>query len=113
MNGCQAKLTRSFLSDLLKHIENDDIINTVCIVQYIYYTHSNDFSVISQFNKAVVRSYVEGSGWLTWCRNPQGCDHVLYRRDGTDSGTCNKCKWTSCFSCNFIEVMAFFFFKML
>lgn len=59
---------------------------------------------IPQFNKATVRSYVERSGRLTWCRNPQGCDQVLCRGDGMDTGTCSKCYWSSCFSCHFIEV---------
>ena len=53
----------------------------------------------------MVRSYVQTSGWLTWCRNPQGCDQVLRRGDGINNGTCSKCSWSSCFSCTFIEVM--------
>ena len=57
-----------------------------------------------QYSKAVVRSYVERSGRLTWCRNPQGCDQVLCRGDGIDTGTCLKCHWSSCFSCHFSEV---------
>ena len=57
-----------------------------------------------KFNMAVVRSYVEGSGRLTWCRNPQGCDQVLCKGDGIDSGTCQKCQWSSCFSCSHSEV---------
>ena len=60
--------------------------------------------LILQFSKAIVRSYVERSGRLTWCRNPQGCDQVLCRGDGMDTGSCSKCLWSSCFSCHFIEV---------
>ena len=57
-----------------------------------------------KFDKAVIRSYVQTNGLLTWCRNPQGCDMILSRGDSLNSGTCIKCNWSSCFSCTFIEV---------
>jgi hypothetical protein len=58
---------------------------------------------LKKFQQAVVRSYVEGSGKLTWCRNPQGCDQILLHGGVADVGTCSKCGWTSCFSCTFTE----------
>ena len=62
-------------------------------------------SCLLKFNMAVVRSYVEGSGHLMWCCNPQGCGQVLCKGDGINSGTCQKCQWSSCFSCSHTEVM--------
>jgi len=61
--------------------------------------------VMSQYELAVVKSYVEMSKWFTWCRNPQGCGMALRKADGSQSGTCNKCHWSSCFNCTFAEVM--------
>ena len=57
-----------------------------------------------QFDKAVLHSFVEQSYTLSWCKNPTGCDQVLYCDNGMGSGVCAKCLWSSCFSCNFVEV---------
>ena len=57
-----------------------------------------------QFNRALLHSYVEQSGHLMWCCNPQGCDQVLCQGGGMNGGTCGKCQWSSCFSCHFTEV---------
>uniref|UniRef100_A0A8C9E8J2 Cullin-9 n=1 Tax=Phocoena sinus TaxID=42100 RepID=A0A8C9E8J2_PHOSS len=59
--------------------------------------------VISKYEKALLRGYVESCANLTWCTNPQGCDRVLCRQ-GLGCGTsCSKCGWASCFNCSFPE----------
>ncbi|XP_004379540.1 cullin-9 [Trichechus manatus latirostris] len=59
--------------------------------------------VISKYEKALLRGYVESCSNLTWCTNPQGCDRILCRQ-GLGCGTaCSKCGWASCFSCSFPE----------
>ncbi|XP_071074568.1 cullin-9 isoform X3 [Dasypus novemcinctus] len=59
--------------------------------------------VISKFEKALLRGYVESCSNLTWCTNPQGCDRILCRQ-GLGCGTaCAKCGWASCFNCSFPE----------
>nr|XP_030726527.1 cullin-9 isoform X2 [Globicephala melas] len=59
--------------------------------------------VISKYEKALLRGYVESCANLTWCTNPQGCDRILCRQ-GLGCGTsCSKCGWASCFNCSFPE----------
>nr|XP_023399822.1 LOW QUALITY PROTEIN: cullin-9 [Loxodonta africana] len=59
--------------------------------------------VISKYEKALLRGYVDSCSNLTWCTNPQGCDRILCRQ-GLGCGTaCSKCGWASCFSCSFPE----------
>ncbi|XP_023575510.1 cullin-9 isoform X3 [Octodon degus] len=59
--------------------------------------------VISKYEKALLRGYVESCSNLTWCTNPQGCDRILCRQ-GLSCGTaCSKCGWASCFNCSFPE----------
>lgn len=62
------------------------------------------FSSFDQYGKALVRSYVESSEFITWCRNPTGCDYILCRDDGYKNVTCGQCGWSSCLSCTFTEV---------
>ncbi|XP_076413851.1 cullin-9 isoform X2 [Peromyscus maniculatus bairdii] len=59
--------------------------------------------VISKYEKALLRCYVESCSNLTWCTNPQGCDRILCRQGLGSGTTCSKCGWASCFSCNFPE----------
>ncbi|XP_005359806.1 cullin-9 isoform X2 [Microtus ochrogaster] len=59
--------------------------------------------VISKYEKALLRGYVESCSNLTWCTNPQGCDRILCRQGLGSGTTCSKCGWASCFSCNFPE----------
>lgn len=59
--------------------------------------------VISKYEKALLRGYVESCSNLTWCTNPQGCDRILCRQGVGSGTTCSKCGWASCFSCNFPE----------
>lgn len=57
-----------------------------------------------QYENALLRGYVECCSNLTWCTNPQGCDQILCKENMGSMGTCSKCCWASCFSCNFPEV---------
>ncbi|XP_020012824.2 cullin-9 isoform X2 [Castor canadensis] len=59
--------------------------------------------VISKFEKALLRGYVESCSNLTWCTNPQGCDRILCRQGLGCGTTCSKCGWASCFNCSFPE----------
>lgn len=58
----------------------------------------------TQYEKAVLRGYVESCSNLTWCTNPQGCDRILCRQGLGCGTTCSKCGWASCFNCSFPEV---------
>lgn len=60
--------------------------------------------VSRQYENALLRGYVECCSNLTWCTNPQGCDQILCKENMSSMGTCSKCGWSSCFSCNFPEV---------
>ncbi|KAM5286214.1 cullin-9 isoform 1-T1 [Hipposideros larvatus] len=59
--------------------------------------------VISKYEKALLRGYVESCSNLTWCTNPQGCDRILCRQGLGCGTTCSKCGWASCFNCSFPE----------
>lgn len=60
--------------------------------------------VSPQYEKALLRGYVESCSNLTWCTNPQGCDRILCRQGLGCGTTCSKCGWASCFNCSFPEV---------
>ncbi|XP_045428592.1 cullin-9 isoform X1 [Pipistrellus kuhlii] len=59
--------------------------------------------VISKYEKALLRGYVDSCSNLTWCTNPQGCDRILCRQGLGSGTTCSKCGWASCFNCSFPE----------
>lgn len=59
-----------------------------------------------QYEKALLRGYVDSCSNLTWCTNPQGCDRILCRQGLGSGTTCFKCGWASCFNCSFPEVGA-------
>lgn len=61
-------------------------------------------SMSPQYEKALLRGYVESCSNLTWCTNPQGCDRILCRQGLGCGTTCSKCGWASCFNCSFPEV---------
>ena len=65
---------------------------------------SSSHLLLSQYEKAMLRVYVECCSNLTWCTNPLGCDQILCTENMGSMGTCSKCRWSSCFSCNFPEV---------
>uniref|UniRef100_A0A1A8L6K6 Cullin 7 n=1 Tax=Nothobranchius pienaari TaxID=704102 RepID=A0A1A8L6K6_9TELE len=62
-----------------------------------------DKDTIAKYEKALLRGYVESCSNLTWCTNPQGCDQILCKENMGSMGTCSRCCWSSCFSCNFPE----------
>ncbi|XP_034537275.1 cullin-9 isoform X2 [Notolabrus celidotus] len=62
-----------------------------------------DKDTISKYENSLLRDYVECCSNLTWCTNPQGCDQILCKENMGSMGTCSKCCWSSCFSCNFPE----------
>ncbi|TNM99371.1 hypothetical protein fugu_012404 [Takifugu bimaculatus] len=62
-----------------------------------------DKDTIAKYENALLRGYVECCSNLTWCTNPQGCDQILCKENMSSMGTCSKCGWSSCFSCNFPE----------
>uniref|UniRef100_A0A8C1T9K0 Cullin 9 n=1 Tax=Cyprinus carpio TaxID=7962 RepID=A0A8C1T9K0_CYPCA len=64
-----------------------------------------DKDTIAKYDSALLRGFVECCSNLTWCTNPQGCDQVLCKENIGSMGTCSKCCWSSCFSCNFPEVI--------
>uniref|UniRef100_A0A096LTL3 Cullin 9 n=1 Tax=Poecilia formosa TaxID=48698 RepID=A0A096LTL3_POEFO len=62
-----------------------------------------DRDTIAKYENALLRGYVECCSNLTWCTNPQGCDQILCKEAVGSMGTCSRCCWSSCFSCNFPE----------
>ncbi|XP_054874354.1 cullin-9 isoform X2 [Amphiprion ocellaris] len=62
-----------------------------------------DKDTIAKYENALLRGYVECCSNLTWCTNPQGCDQILCKENVGSMGTCSRCCWSSCFSCNFPE----------
>ncbi|XP_067278691.1 cullin-9 isoform X2 [Pseudorasbora parva] len=62
-----------------------------------------DKDTIAKYESALLRGFVECCSNLTWCTNPQGCDQILCKENIGSMGTCSKCCWSSCFSCNFPE----------
>lgn len=65
---------------------------------------ANIHAFLIQYEKALLRGYVECCSNLTWCTNPQGCDQILCKEGLCYGEACSKCSWISCFSCNFPEV---------
>uniref|UniRef100_A0A3B5L202 Cullin 9 n=1 Tax=Xiphophorus couchianus TaxID=32473 RepID=A0A3B5L202_9TELE len=62
-----------------------------------------DRDTVAKYENALLRGYVECCSNLTWCTNPQGCDQILCQEAVGSVGTCSRCCWSSCFSCNFPE----------
>uniref|UniRef100_A0A3Q2ZWC0 Cullin 7 n=1 Tax=Kryptolebias marmoratus TaxID=37003 RepID=A0A3Q2ZWC0_KRYMA len=62
-----------------------------------------DKDTVAKYENALLRGYVECCSNLTWCTNPLGCDRILCKENTGSMGTCSKCCWSSCFSCNFPE----------
>ncbi|XP_038154264.1 cullin-9 isoform X4 [Cyprinodon tularosa] len=62
-----------------------------------------DKDTVAKYESALLRGYVESCSNLTWCTNPLGCDQILCKENMGSMGTCSKCCWSSCFSCNFPE----------
>uniref|UniRef100_A0A8C4N4K8 Cullin 9 n=1 Tax=Eptatretus burgeri TaxID=7764 RepID=A0A8C4N4K8_EPTBU len=97
---------------LTTRIEQNRIVRCGCPISDCQAQHTTDVilslidgdkEALDMYNNAMLRCYVESCTNLTWCTNPQGCDRVLCKDGLGDLGTCAKCHWSSCFSCNFLE----------
>ncbi|XP_048452589.1 cullin-9 [Rhincodon typus] len=96
---------------LITRIEQNLVQNCTCPISDCPAQPTNEFisSIISdseiaaKYSKILLRGYVECCSNLTWCTNPQGCDQILCKEGIGSVGTCSKCCWSSCFSCNFPE----------
>ncbi|XP_062376199.1 cullin-9 isoform X1 [Sardina pilchardus] len=96
---------------LTARIEQNLVMNCNCPItdcraqptSQFFYNILIDKDTISKYESALLRGYVECCSNLTWCTNPQGCDQILCKENIGSMGTCSKCCWSSCFSCNFPE----------
>nr|XP_046214794.1 cullin-9-like isoform X2 [Oncorhynchus gorbuscha] len=96
---------------LTARIEQNLVMNCNCPItdcraqptsQFFFNILTNK-DTIAKYENALLRGYVECCSNLTWCTNPLGCDQILCRENIGSMGTCSKCCWSSCFSCNFPE----------
>ncbi|XP_076831652.1 cullin-9 isoform X2 [Brachyhypopomus gauderio] len=111
MLGCMHYCCRSCWQEYLTtRIEQNLVMNCDCPIidcraqptsQFFYNILDKD--TIAKYENALLRGYVECCSNLTWCTNPQGCDQILCKENIGSMGTCSKCCWSSCFSCNFPE----------
>uniref|UniRef100_A0A8B9HP79 Cullin 7 n=1 Tax=Astyanax mexicanus TaxID=7994 RepID=A0A8B9HP79_ASTMX len=96
---------------LTARIEQNLVMNCNCPItdcraqptSQFFYNILTDKDTIAKYENALLRGYVECCSNLTWCTNPQGCDQILCKENIGSMGTCSKCCWSSCFSCNFPE----------
>uniref|UniRef100_A0AAR2IGS5 Cullin 7 n=1 Tax=Pygocentrus nattereri TaxID=42514 RepID=A0AAR2IGS5_PYGNA len=96
---------------LTARIEQNLVMNCNCPIMdcraqptsRFFYSILTDKDTIAKYENALLRGYVECCSNLTWCTNPQGCDQILCKENIGSMGTCSKCCWSSCFSCNFPE----------
>ncbi|XP_062319750.1 cullin-9 isoform X1 [Osmerus eperlanus] len=96
---------------LTARIEQNLVMNCNCPItdcraqptSQFFFSILTDKDTISKYENALLRGYVECCSNLTWCTNPQGCDQILCKENIGSMGTCSKCCWSSCFSCNFPE----------
>uniref|UniRef100_A0A7N6FDJ9 Cullin 7 n=1 Tax=Anabas testudineus TaxID=64144 RepID=A0A7N6FDJ9_ANATE len=96
---------------LTARIEQNLVMNCNCPItdcqaqptSHFFHNILTDKDTIAKYENALLRGYVECCSNLTWCTNPQGCDQILCKENMGSMGTCSKCCWSSCFSCNFPE----------
>ncbi|XP_026164869.1 cullin-9 isoform X5 [Mastacembelus armatus] len=96
---------------LTARIEQNLVMNCNCPItdcqaqptSHFFLSILTDKDTIAKYENALLRGYVECCSNLTWCTNPQGCDQILCKENMGSMGTCSKCCWSSCFSCNFPE----------
>ncbi|XP_040839355.1 cullin-9 isoform X1 [Ochotona curzoniae] len=108
MHYCCKSCWREYLTT---RIEQNLVLNCTCPIADCPAQPTGAFirtiistpEVISKYEKAVLRGYVESCSNLTWCTNPQGCDRILCRQGLGCGTTCSKCGWASCFNCSFPE----------
>nr|XP_020477945.1 cullin-9 [Monopterus albus] len=110
--SCMHYCCRSCWQDYLTvRIEQNLIMNCHCPItdcpaqptSQFFLNILTDKDTIGKYESALLRGYVECCSNLTWCTNPQGCDQILCKENMGSIGTCSKCCWSSCFSCNFPE----------
>lgn len=96
---------------LITRIEQNLVQNCTCPISDCPAQPTNEFiysiicdgEIAAKYSKTLLRGYVECCSNLTWCTNPQGCDQILCKEGIGSIGTCSKCCWSSCFTCNFPE----------
>ncbi|XP_062256366.1 cullin-9 isoform X1 [Platichthys flesus] len=96
---------------LTARIEQNLVMNCNCPItdcqaqptSHFFLSILTDKDTVAKYEKAMLRVYVECCSNLTWCTNPLGCDQILCTENMGSMGTCSKCRWSSCFSCNFPE----------
>ncbi|KAM9847747.1 cullin-9 isoform 1-T1 [Aulostomus maculatus] len=96
---------------LTARIEQNLVMNCKCPIMdcqaqptsHFFLNILTDKDTVAKYESALLRGYVECCANLTWCTNPQGCDQILCKENMGSMGTCSKCCWSSCFSCNFPE----------
>ncbi|XP_020565045.1 cullin-9 isoform X3 [Oryzias latipes] len=96
---------------LTARIEQNLVMNCNCPItdcqaqptSHFFLSILTDKDTVAKYENALLRGYVECCSNLTWCTNPQGCDQILCKENMGNTGTCSKCCWSSCFSCNFPE----------
>ncbi|XP_077960477.1 cullin-9 isoform X1 [Gasterosteus aculeatus] len=96
---------------LTARIEQNLVMNCNCPIPHcqaqptslFFLSVLTDKDTVAKYESALLRGYVECCSNLTWCTNPQGCDQILSKENMGSMGTCSKCCWSSCFSCNFPE----------
>ncbi|XP_035982007.1 cullin-9 isoform X2 [Fundulus heteroclitus] len=110
--GCMHYCCRSCWQEYLTaRIEQNLVMNCTCPVtdcqaqptSQFFLSILTDKDTVAKYESALLRGYVECCSNLTWCTNPQGCDQILCKENMGSMGTCSKCCWSSCFSCNFPE----------
>ncbi|XP_032819530.2 cullin-9-like isoform X3 [Petromyzon marinus] len=108
-HSCCKSCWREYLS---MRVEQNMVTNCKCPISeclaqpppdFIRSILEQDAEALAMYNRGLVRCYVESCTNLTWCTNPQGCDRILCTDSIGHAGTCAKCHWSSCFSCNFLE----------
>ncbi|XP_048126198.1 cullin-9 [Alosa alosa] len=96
---------------LTARIEQNLVMNCNCPITdcraqptaQFFYNILTDKDTISKVCVILPYGLWECCSNLTWCTNPQGCDQILCKENIGSMGTCSKCCWSSCFSCNFPE----------
>ncbi|KAM8851745.1 cullin-9 isoform 2-T2 [Synchiropus picturatus] len=110
--SCRHYCCRSCWQEYLSaRIEQNLAINCKCPItdcqarptSHFFFRVLTEREVVLKYKAALLRSYVDSCSNLTWCTNPQGCDQILCQENMSNMGTCSKCCWSSCFSCNFPE----------
>ncbi|XP_054655334.1 cullin-9 [Dunckerocampus dactyliophorus] len=108
MHYCCRSCWQEYLS---ARIEQNLVMNCNCPIpdcqaqptSHFFLSIVSDKDTVAKYDKALLRGFVESCSNLTWCTNPQGCDQILCKENMGSMGTCSKCCWSSCFSCNFPE----------